>query len=276
MGRLASGTRAELIAAEVRKRMSALNVVDLGSTLNLSPREVLDSVHEGLPDDIEAVEYDGATLLVRREIAHQWSERAVKAVAAHHRRNPLEKRGMRVRELAGPAGAPVEAASESTLAFLLKRLCTDGILKQVDDTFALREHDVVITPQLEARIAFVEKWLAEHGTKAPLFAELKSASAVKSIDDKELNRILRYLGAARRVYHVEDTYLHATVVNQSRAQLIAHLRANPTGVTVADFRDLIDGNRKICLLLLALFDSEGVTMRSGDLRVLGEAGTAGA
>jgi hypothetical protein len=36
---------------------------------------------------------------------------------------------------------------------------------------------------------------------------------------------------------------------------------------VAQFRDLVDGNRKMCILLFALFDGEGVTERRGDVRV---------
>jgi hypothetical protein len=49
-------------------------------------------------------------------------------------------------------------------------------------------------------------------------------------------------------------------------------RLDPTlregGITVAEFRDLVGGNRKICLLLLAQYDSERVTKRDGDFRFL--------
>jgi hypothetical protein len=41
---------------------------------------------------------------------------------------------------------------------------------------------------------------------------------------------------------------------------------------VAGFRDLVSGNRKICLLLYTLFDGEGITERRGDVRVITEKG----
>jgi hypothetical protein len=54
--------------------------------------------------------------------------------------------------------------------------------------------------------------------------------------------------------------------------LLDALAKNPEGLTVAQFRDLVSGNRKICLLLYALFDSEGITERQGDVRVITDKG----
>jgi hypothetical protein len=45
---------------------------------------------------------------------------------------------------------------------------------------------------------------------------------------------------------------------------------------VSDFRDLVVGNRKICLLLLARFDEERLTYRTGDLRFLSTAARSAA
>jgi selenocysteine-specific elongation factor len=54
--------------------------------------------------------------------------------------------------------------------------------------------------------------------------------------------------------------------------LLRALAEREGGMTVAEFRDLVSGNRKICLALLALYDAEGVTKRDGDLRVLTSSG----
>jgi hypothetical protein len=50
------------------------------------------------------------------------------------------------------------------------------------------------------------------------------------------------------------------------------LTARPEGLTVAQFRDLIADNRKICLRLFAIYDAEGITIRKGDVRVISEKG----
>ena len=50
------------------------------------------------------------------------------------------------------------------------------------------------------------------------------------------------------------------------------LKAMPEGITVAQFRDLVQGNRKTCVPLLELFDAQGITKRQGDVRVITEKG----
>jgi hypothetical protein len=65
----------------------------------------------------------------------------------------------------------------------------------------------------------------------------------------------------------DDGYLAREVVASCRQRLLTRL-ADQDGISVAEFRDLIDGNRKVCLMLLGLFDREGVTCRNGDQRFI--------
>jgi len=64
------------------------------------------------------------------------------------------------------------------------------------------------------------------------------------------------------------------VVDRGRKVLLTHMLVNGEPITVADFRNLIDGNRRICLLLINQFDKEGVTSRDGDNRKLTRKGQA--
>jgi hypothetical protein len=55
---------------------------------------------------------------------------------------------------------------------------------------------------------------------------------------------------------------------------LRHLVEHDGGISVAEFRDLVDGNRRICLDLLAVYDREGMTRRQGDLRFATDSGRA--
>ncbi|MCK5529396.1 MAG: SelB C-terminal domain-containing protein, partial [Kiritimatiellae bacterium] len=68
----------------------------------------------------------------------------------------------------------------------------------------------------------------------------------------------------------EKAYIHKKTVERTRKQLIESLIDSETGITVAEFRDLIDGNRKICLALLTLFDNERTTIRKDNHRILSQ------
>ena len=87
-----------------------------------------------------------------------------------------------------------------------------------------------------------------------------------------MDQILNMLAAQGNLYRAEDNYLHSSIVNNCRNKLLNFLRKNANGITVAGFRDLIGGNRKMCLLMLNLFDTEGVTYRDGDFRKITDHG----
>jgi hypothetical protein len=70
------------------------------------------------------------------------------------------------------------------------------------------------------------------------------------------------------LYNIDGNYIHTKVVDKCRKSLVDFLNSRQDGITVAQFRDLVNGNRKICLLLLVQFDREGTTYRDGDLRFL--------
>jgi hypothetical protein len=108
--------------------------------------------------------------------------------------------------------------------------------------------------------------------KTPLMAELVVAAGRQGIDERSLKQVLAFLVNSGRAYSVEGNYIHASIVDMCRKKLVDALAVTPLGLTVAEFRDLVEGNRKLCLLLYALFDGEKIIERRGDVRVITEKG----
>ena len=71
---------------------------------------------------------------------------------------------------------------------------------------------------------------------------------------------------------IENDFVHASIVDRCRAALLGELKNMPQGITIAQFRDLIQGNRKMCLLLLSRFDNEEIIIREGDVRLITDKG----
>jgi len=71
------------------------------------------------------------------------------------------------------------------------------------------------------------------------------------------------------VYIGESISMHRDLVSQAREKLIVTLRKKPE-IRVSEFRDLLDASRKYVLPLLIYFDTQGVTIKRGDVRVLAE------
>jgi hypothetical protein len=103
-------------------------------------------------------------------------------------------------------------------------------------------------------------------------ADLIPSAKRKGIDENKLHQILNMLVSDNKLYRIEENYIHFSIVDDCKKKLLKHLNSHSDGITVAGFRDLVKGNRKICLLMLKLFDTEGITFRDEDVRKITETG----
>lgn len=273
LARIARGRLAELVVAEVGKHRGAILHRDIADTLNVSRNDVGRVIEEGLPGNIAVFRADEEIFLIVEEEYRRIADATLKSIATHHRRNPLAPGGRSVEELLGALGVGPAQGGDGFLRQMLGRLAQEGKVKQQGHTWALASHHIEVTPALKRGIDAIESLLNGCGMSVPLGSHLKEFAAKHDIDDRRLGQILRYLVDTGRACQVEGSYLSANVVVPVRLKLLARLdRMGDDGLTVAGFRDLVSGNRKMCLLLYALFDNEGITERRGDVRVITEKG----
>ncbi|HAS53076.1 MAG TPA: selenocysteine-specific translation elongation factor [Nitrospiraceae bacterium] len=103
------------------------------------------------------------------------------------------------------------------------------------------------------------------GAQPPLREELP---ALLKITDKDARDLLKLLADEGRTVRINDSlHLHRGVVEKMRADLLSHLK-DKKEITVAEFRDLAKTSRKFAVPILEYFDTQKVTQRIGDKRVL--------
>ena len=104
--------------------------------------------------------------------------------------------------------------------------------------------------------------------QTPLMSEMKEIAKKRDLGEKQLKQILYNLAQKKEAYRIGDDYIHKSVVDSCRDKLIAELKNREQGISIGEFRDLVGANRKIAILLLTQYDSELLTKRVGELRVL--------
>lgn len=275
---ISEGGLAERIAAEVRKIYSPVTLECIANNLNISEKELAAFSSDSLPVDIVHFDSEGSVYLVLSEQLEKLKNRIIKILENYHKRNPLDEEGRTFEELMGIFGAKRNSMAEGLMRCLLNEMVNRKILRKVNDTWCLYSHQVSLSEEDKKQIKFVESFHKNCGMNVPLMSELIPASYKKGISENKLNQILLLLNKRERLYNIDGNYIYKDVVDSSRKKLIEHFlnqksgQNEPYGITVAQFRDLINGNRKMCLLLLAQFDREGITRREGDLRYLTEEG----
>ncbi len=272
MSRLAEGKLQELVASEVRKHLSAITHREIADMLNVSHEKILKVTLNTLPQDIYSYTQNEVIYLITGKEHERIERLLLNAIAAFHKRNTLDRKGLTTDELVSLARIERDSSGETLLRLLLDRLVEEGKLKRVERTWALIDHTVNFNAEMKTQTNFVVDYLENLNMKTPIMSELVSAASKIKVDEQRLRNILRYLVEEGTVYFSEGNYIHASIVDRCRKKLLHALYKKREGMTVADFRNLVEGNRKICLLLLSIFDAEGVIKRSGDLRLITEKG----
>ncbi len=194
-----------------------------------------------------------------------WNElsRVVEAgLQDFHRANPL-KQGMRREEWRNRSARNLQPALFDQLLEALERA---GRIAVEGAVVRAASHRIRLTAAEE-----VLKDKIENTLKNAEFADMPGVVELAQrlqVEKKALEDLLRALQSLGLVAALErGLILHAETLEAVRAKLRRYLLDNKE-IKVADFRDLIAGNRKYALALLGYFDREGFTERRGDVRVL--------
>lgn len=267
---ISEGGLTELIAAEVRKSHLPVTLDCITNILNISAKDFSGLSLSSLPDDIVFFESEGNVYLMLSDQLNKLKNRIIKNLENYHRLNPLDEEGRTFEELIGIFGVNRNSAAEGIMKCLLKEMERIKILKLVYTSWCLYSHKVTLTDEDKKQIKFVETFHKNTGMNTPLISELFPRAFKAGISENKIKQVLQLLTKQKILYNIDANYIHKNIVNKSRETLINFLKETINGITVAQFRDLINGNRKICLLLLAQFDREGITHRDGDFRFLSE------
>ena len=270
--RVADGGFYEYIFYEVRKRSIPISLDNFSNEKYLQEDEINEQLIPCLPEDITVLKSDGNIFLILKTDKEKVIANILKNIRNYHKRNPLLEKGRTFDELFGIVSKSTNQLWKDVLKSILSELQSDEKLKQVENTWALFNHSVHLDEKELEQIRFIEDYFKKSEMHTPLISELISEAKHNGIDEKKMDQILSMLVARGNLYRIDDNYLHSSIVNNCRKKILNSLNGRSDGITVAGFRDLIGGNRKICLLMLNLFDTEGVTYRDGDFRKITERG----
>jgi len=270
--KISEGGLKELVAAEIRKQYHGVSIQTIADTLNVAPKDIHSATDQDLPSDILRLESAENYFFITRSEYKKIAHHIPKQLSSYHRRNPLVETGRTIEELLGMLGIPPVSEAQHIVGIVLNELEQKRVLKRVSHTWALSSHDVTDSADSKSKIATIESRLKNNEMKTPLWAELLSFAEQQGIDERMLKQIVRYLVEHKKAYAIEGNYLHASIVDSCRTKLLQALKDTPEGITVAGFRDLVHGNRKICLLLLAIYEKEDIVERQENVRVLTKKG----
>lgn len=274
-GRIESGAHAaektqgkspdeDVVLGVLRHSLAAFTAAEISREANLREARV-----EAL---LKSLESSGDVLQVARPPAFVDAAQAEKLLQAVVRL--LEELQAREPWSMGATSLTIAGALDLPEAFLvrlLNALADEGRLARRAGYFSTTAHTPQLTP--EQRV-FFEELLPEDPSNPFLPVELAAATArVRQSPVAGAGRAFDMLLAKGVFVKVNEELYRGTQIAQIRARVKAFVREHGR-MTMAEFRDLIGTSRKYAVPLLEWFDSRGITVRSGDYRMMRSADEA--
>jgi selenocysteine-specific elongation factor len=182
-------------------------------------------------------------------------------LSRHHAENPL-KEGLNRDELLQAFGRRVDPRLfESVLEGRMRA----GEIRASGSVLSLSAHRITLSPAQERLRSAIRDLLAAARAAPPGLEEMAGTLSAKPAEVRAVVEAMQGLGEVVRVE--ADIVFDRGVFEELRGRLVACLQERGE-ITVADFRTVAETTRKYALPLMNLFDSQGVTLRRGDVRVL--------
>lgn len=183
----------------------------------------------------------------------------IELITKYHRDNPL-KVGLEKEELKGMLRMRL---SPKVLALVVEGLVKK---KQIEaENTRLRLPSFKAAKDQSAIKDKIADAVNKGGSQPPTREELP---ALFNITEKEAGDLLKLLARDNAIIRINDTlYLSSDTLESIKADLKKYL-VGKKEITMAEFRDLAKTSRKFAVPLMEYFDSQKLTQRVGDKRVL--------
>jgi selenocysteine-specific elongation factor len=181
-------------------------------------------------------------------------------LAAFHRQQPLRP-GTSLEDLR----AKVRGLDERVYMLAIEALQRQGEVVVERERVRLATHRVALDDTREHLLRQVEGEFLAAGYQPPRVEEIFAKVQIGKGHDRELLQVLVDQG---RVVRLKDNVVfHREVLQQVEAALVQFLQEHRE-ITPVEFKDLLGVSRKYAIPLLEYFDSQKLTIRIGDKRVL--------
>ncbi len=210
--------------------------------------------------DGAVVAWEEGRMLVHAEALKELEKRLLELLREEHKAAP-KRSAFAVAELPGRLGA-----AQGPLAMVIDGLLSRGEVQGDGWQVGLTEARYKLSGTEREGAEAIEKVYRGCGAKPPKFEELAGIAGVDEATAELGLKIL--LERGRLLQSSENFAMDAEVVGRARDVLVSYLREHGQLIS-AEYKNLIDSERKFAISLLDYFDRFGISIRRGNSRFLG-------
>lgn len=237
---------------------------EIAYDLNLPLSEVNKIINELLNNKKALCINDKRGLYYSLENFERLKSKIADILMDYHKNNPTNT-GMPQLELLKSIS---KGFDKSLLNHTLDKMAEEKNIKITDDNkMSLFDFKVVLDENMDAIVKKLEKMFRDAEYKPPDYNTILNQ---RFGDEKQVKKAYQYmLDTGILISLGESIVMHKKMVEQAKEKLIQFLKNN-NEIRISQFRDMLNASRKYVLPLLIYFDTHNVTIKRGDVRVLGQ------
>ena len=259
-----------LINIKIAESDFVISSKNLAFRINTPEKEIMAVSEQGL-SRTDVYSSKGDHFFISRPALKELKKLILKEVDDFHTVNFLSVDGITVEEITPKLSNFGNDLNEVFIKIILENLVKEGSLRKSGKGWSLSSHKTSDNEDLYKKIEIVKKWYTDLGFTVYSQGKLLEEVEPLGIDEALLGKIIPYLVKTDWLSRFEDSYTRTTILEQTKNILLTYL-IDGEPLTVAAFRDLLEGNRKLCLMAFGLFEKEGLVVRVGDTRELTQKG----
>jgi len=236
---------------------------EIAYDLNLPQKEVNNLVEE-LINKEKALCIDKKRGLYYSQTNLEKLENKIKEILKeYHKNNPTDV-GMPQLEMLKNISRGLD---KSLLNYALKMMVQNKSIKSTGDKISLFDFGIILDKDLDAIVRKIEKIFLDAGYMPPNYDAILSQ---RLGPENLVKKAYKYMLDSGVLINVgESVVLHQRLVKEAEKRLVRYLKNN-NEIRVSEFRNMLGASRKFALPLLIYFDTHNVTIKRGDVRILGQ------
>jgi selenocysteine-specific elongation factor len=261
IARLENDDPAEVLEARLRAvGWTAMTAGQIASGLAISKQEAGEIIDTLLKKgQIASYLSGGGSRFVHSDNLDRLKTAVSDAFSRYHNAHPLSG-GLRRRELKDLVSGHCE---DSVYEAAVESLLREGILASEGAVLRKSDHKIELSDEQEAIRDQIMSDLVKGGAAPPDLVDLTSKHADGTVD-----AIVEAMRAVGDLVWLDDGLVFAPQVLSDIETKIVTFLEDRGEMGVGDLRDLVGTTRKYAVPLLNYFDSNGLTERQGDVRIL--------
>jgi hypothetical protein len=141
---------------------------------------------------------------------------------------------------------------------LIGNLESESKITKVGNTYALSGHSVKMDAKTKEQVRWLEQTIQNIGLEKPVPAEIEELAHARRINKERLKMLLKFLSKEGKLVFYEGEYIHRSIVENCRLVLLKKIFVKEDGINEKEFREMINGTRKLTQMLLGIYIQEGL------------------